>query len=220
LYDLYRWCYRHLTELLYRRFAHFYDLVSAVVSLGRWDAWRRIALDFVPDGKTLELGFGTGHLQTALADSGRQCFGVDLSPEMVARASRRLGALGKPRSVVQSDAGSLPFSTGSFSAVVATFPAAYITERNTLRETARVLSHVSCDRQAGRLIVTGLWVTTQHRWLSVLFAPFYGSPDKVFLSSYLNAIRDSDLDPAIVETRDGRFAIGSVVAVRHSREQR
>ena len=135
----FRWLYGRLTEKLYREWSGLYDTVSAVVSLGRWDAWRRRALAYTSGGDVLELGFGTGHLLAAMAGAGRRGVGADVSPAMAARAARRLRSQGAPATVVQAHAQALPFGEGSFDTVVSTFPAAYILEQETLQEAARVL---------------------------------------------------------------------------------
>ncbi|MCS6844103.1 MAG: hypothetical protein NZ528_07260, partial [Caldilineales bacterium] len=53
---LYLWA----TQRLYNEFAWAYDAVAWLVSGGRWDRWRRLALDYVVGQPILEVGFGTG----------------------------------------------------------------------------------------------------------------------------------------------------------------
>jgi len=59
-------------------------------------------------GRTLEIGIGTGVIARAFLARGRRVLGVDLSPLMAARAVDRLG----PR-VALGDATCLPVATGS-----------------------------------------------------------------------------------------------------------
>ena len=67
-------------HLLYHELAFTYDAVAWLVSLGQWQAWGRTALDRVRGPRVLEIGHGPGHLLIALARSGRQPIGIDLSP--------------------------------------------------------------------------------------------------------------------------------------------
>ncbi|MCS7179482.1 MAG: class I SAM-dependent methyltransferase [Anaerolineae bacterium] len=126
-------------RLLYGPCAWAYDTVAWVVSRGKWTAWGMAALPFIPGGPVLELAHGPGHLLLPMASRGLQPVGLDLSPQMGARAHRRLGRAGLPPRLVQARAQRLPFPNGSFRAVVATFPTEFIIDPATARETARVL---------------------------------------------------------------------------------
>jgi SAM-dependent methyltransferase len=96
--------------------------------------------------------------------------GLELSPAMQAVAARRLAlwAAAPPR--VQAPAQQMPFAGGSFDSIVATFPAPYILEADTLAECARVL------RPGGRLVVAGLWVRLGDARLRRLAPFFYTDP--------------------------------------------
>ena len=145
---LYLWA----TRRLYNEFAWSYDLVAWGVSGGRWDGWRRMALDYVVDQPVLEVGFGTGALLLEMAGRGWQVVGVDLSPAMqrvTARKMRRRG-LWAPRA--QTSAQTLPFAAGFFGSIISTFPAEYVIDPASLDEFLRVL------RPGGRLIIAGLVV--------------------------------------------------------------
>jgi ubiquinone/menaquinone biosynthesis C-methylase UbiE len=129
-----RWAF----ERLYREFAWAYDTVAAVVSGGLWQRWALTAQPFLR-GRVLELGFGPGHLQAALAAESPP-FGVDASPQMVAAATRRLARAGHPIRLARAHAQHLPFAPACFDSVVATFPAEYIADPRTHAEIARVLA--------------------------------------------------------------------------------
>jgi ubiquinone/menaquinone biosynthesis C-methylase UbiE len=124
--------------LLYHQFAWTYDIVAAVVSLGRWQEWVRTAIPHL-SGRILEIGFGPGHLQASLVDKNLSTFGLDESPQMCRRASRRLKRRGVIPKLARGYAQHLPFSTEAFNSVVATFPSEYIFDLYTLRGIRRVL---------------------------------------------------------------------------------
>ena len=139
---------RALFHFLYHQAAPAYDAVAAFVSLGLWLDWTRASLPFVYGDRVLELGSGPGHLQAELRAKLAGVFGLDESPQMIRIARRRLLAAGiRSLNLVRAAAGSLPFSTGSFHCIVATFPSAYIVERSTLAEARRVLG------AGGRLVL-------------------------------------------------------------------
>src|SRR3972149_5955102 len=81
---------RFAYHLLYYQLAFTYDAVAWLVSLGQWKTWGRTALSRVRGRRVLELGHGPGHLLNALAQSGRSPIGIDLSPDMIRSAQRRI----------------------------------------------------------------------------------------------------------------------------------
>jgi SAM-dependent methyltransferase len=153
---LYIWA----TVRLYHEFAWAYDLVSWLVSLGRWSSWRSSALDHVVGHQVLEVGFGTGELLQEMADRGLQAVGLELSPAMhritTRKLSRRRLAIPRLRARVQA----APFADGSFDSIICTFPAGYILEPMTVREISRLLRlpDLSDGHSGGRLIVVGMVV--------------------------------------------------------------
>jgi ubiquinone/menaquinone biosynthesis C-methylase UbiE len=95
----------------------------------------------------LEIGHGPGHLLIALARSGRQPIGIDLSPQMIRLAQRNIRQAGVNVPQAQCRVQALPFRSGEFDSVVATFPSDYIADLAALREVQRVTNG------RGRLIV-------------------------------------------------------------------
>ncbi|MGZ6347559.1 MAG: class I SAM-dependent methyltransferase [Anaerolineales bacterium] len=139
--------------LLYHQLAWIYDLVAATVSLGRWKEWVGTALPYL-SGRVLEIGFGPGHLQAFMIDKNIATFGLDESPQMVRQATTRLRKKGASNHLVCGYAQNIPFPGGTFNNVVATFPAEYIFEPQTLNEIRRVLL------PAGQLvIIPTAWIT-------------------------------------------------------------
>ena len=146
---LYLWA----THRLYNELAWSYDLAAWIVSAGRWDRWRRMALDYVEQQPVLEVGFGTGELLLAMAGRGWQPVGIDLSAAMHRQTAAKMRRRGLFAPRLQGRAQQLPFADASFGAVVSTFPAEYILDPASLAEFRRVL------KPGGRLVVAGLIVS-------------------------------------------------------------
>lgn len=142
---MYRRLVRWAFARFYREFAWSYDAVAWAVSAGLWRRW---ALSVLPElhGRVLELGFGTGHVQLALA-ARPAAFGLDASPQMAARAARRLRRHGHTPRLANGNAQQLPFRDAAFDTVLATFPAEYILDPATHAELRRVLA------PGGRLVI-------------------------------------------------------------------
>ena len=150
--------YLWATHQLYSEFAWAYDLVSWAASLGWWSRWRREALEHIIGSRVLEIGFGTGELLVEMATRGLQVWGLEPSRAMHRVTSRKLGKrhLWVPR--VRAGAQALPFADGSFDSIVATFPAEYILDPATFRESARILRAADPSTgEAGRFIIGGLF---------------------------------------------------------------
>lgn len=131
----------------YHALAWTYDLVAASVSLGRWKDWGRAALPFLRGRRTLELGFGPGHLLVDMNRDGFQAVGLDESPQMIRQARQNLAQSKLPVHLSRGYAQFLPFASDSFDSVVSTFPSEYIADPRALSEARRVL------KEDGRLII-------------------------------------------------------------------
>ena len=135
-------------DLLYHPLAFTYDLVSATVSLGRWQAWVMAVLPFIEGSRVLELGYGPGYLQEALQSRALVALGLDESRQMTSLAKRRLRSGGLTRlNLTRGLAAQLPYPNEAFNTVVSTFPSEYIFDLESLTEARRVLAN------GGRLIV-------------------------------------------------------------------
>ncbi len=129
-------------HLLYNECAFTYDTVSWLVSLGQWRNWQRSVLPYLDDissGVILELAHGTGALQVDLLRANCSTVAFDLSPSMSRIARKRLSRAGLSTDFIRGDALSLPFASGSFAAVVSTFPTSFILNKVCLAEIFRVL---------------------------------------------------------------------------------
>ena len=162
-----KWLLRIFFRLLYHEFAWSYDLVANLVSFGRWQEWVRRVIPFLTEGEVLELGFGPGHLQLALLESGQQAYGLEFSPQMLGQSKRRLLSAGFQPNLLRGDGRFLPFQDGAVPNVVATFPTEYLFQKDTLSEIARVLT------TSGRLIVLPMVFITGrgilHRFVAWLY---------------------------------------------------
>ncbi len=139
---------RAVFYLLYHPFAFTYDLVAAIVSLGRWNDWVGAVIPFVRGARVLELGHGPGHLQVSLRQLGFTVTGLDESNQMIRLASRRLMSGGyREAALTRGTANRLPFPGNIFNSLVATFPSDFISDPKVLEEARRVLV------DGGRLIV-------------------------------------------------------------------
>ena len=118
-----------------------YDRLNSILSLGRDQAWRRTAIDRLPEGRILDLGAGTGAANDVFG--GREIVALDPSPEMLALddAGMRVVSVGER----------LPFADNSFDAVFSAYVFRNLDSVDeTLIEVDRIL------RPGGRLGVVDL----------------------------------------------------------------
>jgi len=161
--------------LLYQPLAWSYDLVAALVSVGRWRAWVLAVLPYLEGPRLLELGHGPGHLQAALNERGFFALGIDASRQMGRQTRKRLRRKGYMPRVVTGYAQHLPFAANTFTSIVATFPTEYITQPETLAEAYRAL------QSGGTLVVLpAAWITGKRlleRGAAALFRVTGQAPD-------------------------------------------
>lgn len=95
----------------------------------------------------MEIGHGPGHLLIEMADK-EDFFAIDESASMSRLAKRNARQKGiRSPNLIRSDGKALPFCNETFDVVVATFPAPYLFESDTLRNIERVL------KKNGRLVI-------------------------------------------------------------------
>jgi ubiquinone/menaquinone biosynthesis C-methylase UbiE len=157
---------RPFYSLLYHQLAWTYDFVATIVSLGRWPDWVKSSLPFL-NGRVLEIGSGPGHLQHSLHEMKLQGFGLDESRQMVHLSRHLLNKNGGICRISRGYAQHIPFATGVYDSVVATFPAEYIFLPQTLTEIRRVL------KPSGKLVILPMAWITGSRPLERLAAWFF-----------------------------------------------
>ena len=122
-----------------------YDGLGWLLSMGQDRRWRAALVEHTragPDSRILDVATGTAGVALALrARTGASVVGVDLTREMLVRASAKLASRNERRvSLVQARAESLPFADGSFDALTFTYLLRYVDDpAATLRELTRVL---------------------------------------------------------------------------------
>lgn len=158
--------YTKLETSLYYQLAPAYDLISWLVSLGQWHRWRRLALSHIQGSHILEVGFGTGVLLVELARHGYWVCGLDLSPAMHHITSARMEKQNLRAAQVIGSVQAMPLTAASFDTVISTFPAAFILERATFAEIARVLS------PGGRFILVDIILFSKNKFLQSLARGF------------------------------------------------
>jgi ubiquinone/menaquinone biosynthesis C-methylase UbiE len=150
----------------YQRIAPFYDLLDLPFEYGRYRILRPLLFQGL-SGRLLDAGVGTGR-NFPFYPSGAQVVGIDLSPAMLARASRRIRTAATATELMQMDVTKLDFPDSSFDAAVATFLFCVLPDNiqiDALRELGRVvkaggeirmLEYVR-PRGTLRRVVTKLW---------------------------------------------------------------
>lgn len=205
LVRLYLW----LCERLYHELAWGYDLVSWAVSLGQWRQWQNGVWREVRGHVVMDLGCGTGAMIVAGVRRGLAMTGVDHSAAMLAVAQRRLTGEELESPLLRGDGRKLPLRDGAFDTVMATFPAGYILDGETLAEVRRVLA------PGGRLVILGLWVQLHAGWLARLIPLFYGRPREEHLAAIRQKVEAVGFRARWLEQRHGYFTVGMLVADRN-----
>ena len=205
-YRFVRFVFHHF----YNEFAWTYDLVSRIVSRGKWHDWQRAALPELQGERVLEVAFGTGDLLWDMTVGGYECAGVDLSPYMVWMTARKFRRRGGRAPICRARAQDLPFPDGAFHSLVATFPDYFILDPVAQGEMARVL--VPGGRlvlvEGGRILKTDLWSRFLNWAFRITVSPRTWEENRKLFDHPLFSVERR-------EVRDGWSLVGLVVAVKN-----
>lgn len=131
-----------------RSSARFYDLMVWLITLGRERPFRERLVDLAhlePGESVLDVGCGTGTLAIAAkrrVGSQGQVYGIDASPEMIARGTRKANKAGVDVAFRTAVVEALPFPDGHFDVVLSTLMLHHLprpTREQSAREIRRVL---------------------------------------------------------------------------------
>ena len=103
----------------YQRIARWYDLLDAPFERKRYQPIRPLLFAGL-SGRILDAGVGTGRNIPFYPQDG-DMLGIDLSPAMLTRASRRRDEVGRDVALMEMDVMHTSFADNSFDAVVSTF---------------------------------------------------------------------------------------------------
>lgn len=127
---------------MFARIAGRYDLLNRVLSAGIDQRWRRRAVRRagpLEGTRVVDVCCGTGDLALAFAARGARVVGVDFTPQMLARATRKGRGAQRPL-FVHGDALRLPLRDGSADVASVAFGLRNVADRGAgLRELARVV---------------------------------------------------------------------------------
>jgi phosphatidylethanolamine/phosphatidyl-N-methylethanolamine N-methyltransferase len=132
----------------YARWAPVYDPIFGVIT-NRAIRAAISELNALAAGRVLEVGVGTG-IALPLYKAEHRITGIDLSPDMLRRAERRVagGRLANVEALVEMDAGALAFADGSFDIAAAMFVMSVVPDpQRVLSELIRVV------RPGGRIVI-------------------------------------------------------------------
>jgi ubiquinone/menaquinone biosynthesis C-methylase UbiE len=174
-----------------------YDLGIRLLSLGHTDrVHHRIADKFAAEGlRALDIGCGTGSLAVALARRGARVTGIDISPQMLDIARRKVAEAGLEESVglVQMSAIDLDegFQAGSFDLVTGSLAFSELSDdeqRFVLAQCHRLLA------EGGRLVIADETVPASwpRRLLHVLIRLPLAVVTYVLTQTTTSAVRDME----------------------------
>lgn len=189
----------------YARWAPVYDAIFGVITHAAIGRTMRV-LNALPPGRILEIGVGTG-LALPRYRQEHRVTGIDLSPDMLARARGRVksGKLDNVESLSEMDATKLAFPDQSFDAAVAMFLITVVPDPiAVLGEAVRVV------KPGGRIVLANHFSAESgpraafEKWLSRFSASLGWNPEfpveRVLGQPGMNEIERQSLQPLGIYT--------------------
>jgi phosphatidylethanolamine/phosphatidyl-N-methylethanolamine N-methyltransferase len=197
---------REAVRLAYRRYALVYDIIFGIPLV----AGRRLAVAAVNargPGRVLEVGVGTG-LTLPLYRADSKIVGIDLSPEMLARARHRVEGrdLRQVEALFEMDGQRMEFADGSFDTVVALHVLSVAPEpQRLMQEMRRVCA------AGGELLILNHFRSERApwRWLERATAPL--AAQLGFRPDLERKLLGSFADLTLIEERQVKRAAGATL---------
>ncbi len=147
---------------IYSKLSHIYDFWGSLTEQKATN--RALQLAHIRNGESiLEVGVGTGRVFEQIVSLNKNGYneGIDLSPEMLARAEKRLRKSISNYTLKVADAYSLPFADETFDLIICNYLFDLLPEQDfshVLHEFRRVL------KSGGRVVITSM--TMGKRWFN------------------------------------------------------
>lgn len=190
--------------------AHFYDVLVRVLTLGREGALREKMIGLArlePGEAVLDVGCGTGTLAIAakrrVGPTGK-VYGIDASPEMIARAGKKAGKTGLGIDFRNASIEALPFQDAQFDVVLSTLMLHHLPRQvreNGLREIRRVL------KPGGRVLVVDFGQGERPKGLIGRVHHGHGHVTPAEVAALLNSAGLNVIESGPVGFRDAHFAL-------------
>lgn len=192
-------------EQLYHRFAWAYDFIAWLVSFGNWSKWRRDVLQYIKNGKILEIGFGTGALLVTMKRKGCDVYGLEPSSEMLKVTGRRMKREGISLLILQATAQAIPFPGHSLNNILSTFPSGYIYDDDSLKEIERVLA------VGGRVLITGFGVRFNSGLKNWLTGWFLNGGSEIFITRFYQKVVESGFKPTVIQHQGDSYILPIII---------
>jgi ubiquinone/menaquinone biosynthesis C-methylase UbiE len=188
----------------YARVARIYDLLDLPFEYGRYRPIRPVLFEGV-SGAILDAGVGTGRNMPFYPPSG-EVIGIDISPQMLARARRRRASLGITAELRQMDVMATDFADGRFDYVIATFLFCVLDDEDQL-PALRELRRVCKPDGEIRLIEYAYSRDPLRRFVMRLWAPWV----RLMYGATFDRHTERYLDAAGLELVDERFLFKDII---------
>ena len=195
-----------LLELLYSKLAPTYDLVSYIISKGKWYKWQSYAINMIKGTKALEIGCGTGTLILRANEAGSSVIGLEKSRDMIHVCGRKFRKKFLIPIIIQGDILNAPIKSKIIESVIVTFPTNYLLELGFYCEVHRILI------AGGRLIILDYPHFYKKSVVSSFFNFLVNFGDKRDLKDILNNLIDNRFEASVEEIKDSNSSVKLIIA--------